>query len=190
MLHISQSDPLERNIRRRTALGIMAATDCARCEGLCCVALAFDRSEHFAFDKAAGVPCPHLGADHRCRVHDERAERGLGGCIRYDCGGAGARVVRSMGRSWRESQAAAHATFEAFRVERDVDEARTLLEAARRLDLPASHEDRRAGLATEVDRATQATWPDVAPRVAGFVRSLRRLPLVRLSPSSRRTPRG
>jgi hypothetical protein len=33
--------------------------DCARCAGLCCVLLAFDRGPLFAFDKPAGIACRH-----------------------------------------------------------------------------------------------------------------------------------
>jgi len=42
---------------RRRAL----RADCERCFGLCCVVPAFARSADFAFDKAAGEPCRHLG---------------------------------------------------------------------------------------------------------------------------------
>jgi hypothetical protein len=149
----------------------MAEADCSRCVGLCCVALAFDRSEHFAFDKAAGVPCSHLGGDDRCRIHDDRAVRGFGGCIRYDCGGAGARVVERTGASWRDGAASADVVFEAFRVEREVTAARELLETARGLPLPAEEESRRAALASALG---PATWPELAPRVGTFVKALRR----------------
>ncbi len=67
--------------------------DCARCVGLCCVALTLTRSADFAIDKPAGVPCPNLGADHGCRIHAELRPRGFPGCVAYDCFGAGQRVA-------------------------------------------------------------------------------------------------
>ncbi|MCZ9342093.1 pentapeptide repeat-containing protein, partial [Streptomyces sp. TRM76130] len=66
--------------------------DCARCFGLCCVALPFAASADFAFDKEAGRPCPNLGDDHRCGIHDGLRQRGFTGCAVYDCFGAGQRV--------------------------------------------------------------------------------------------------
>ncbi len=66
---------------------------CERCAGFCCVALAFDRGEAFAFDKPANEPCRHLSASARCVAHESRAERGLSGCIGYDCDGAGQHVT-------------------------------------------------------------------------------------------------
>ncbi len=149
-------------------------TDCSRCQGLCCVALAFERSADFAIDKPAGVPCQYLGDDDRCRIHGSRAARGFGGCVRYDCGGAGARAVASSTRPWRESAHAAEALYEAFRVERDVAEARVLLEAAGELPLPEAEELRRAALAAELD---PARWAVLAGPIRSFVRGLRRLPI-------------
>ena len=67
--------------------------DCARCVGLCCVAPAFTASADFALDKPAGVPCPHLGADARCGIHDRLRPSGFPGCAVFDCFGAGQHVV-------------------------------------------------------------------------------------------------
>jgi uncharacterized protein YjbI with pentapeptide repeats len=77
--------------------------DCARCFGLCCVALPFAVSADFALDKPAGRPCPNLAADHRCGIHDQLRQRGFTGCTVYDCFGAGQRVsqVTFGGRDWR-----------------------------------------------------------------------------------------
>ncbi|MDF2984482.1 MAG: oxetanocin resistance protein [Devosia sp.] len=71
----------------------MLRADCARCAGLCCVVLAFDRSALFAEDKPAGTPCIHLGSDCRCRIHASRKQRGYAGCVSYDCLGAGQRAT-------------------------------------------------------------------------------------------------
>ena len=70
--------------------------ECSRCSALCCVATSFDESEAFAFAKAAGTPCPQLGPDHRCRIHEQLVERGCAGCHVYDCYGAGPRATRAF----------------------------------------------------------------------------------------------
>ncbi|MEV7388832.1 pentapeptide repeat-containing protein [Streptomyces sp. NPDC091215] len=77
--------------------------DCARCFGLCCVALPFTASADFAVTKPAGTPCRNLGGDHRCGIHTELRQRGFGGCTVYDCFGAGQRVsqVTFGGQDWR-----------------------------------------------------------------------------------------
>jgi Pentapeptide repeats (8 copies) len=71
--------------------------NCDRCAALCCVAPAFRASADFAIDKAAGVPCPNLRADHRCGIHARLRERGFPGCAAYDCFGAGQRVTAAGG---------------------------------------------------------------------------------------------
>jgi hypothetical protein len=114
------------------------SADCSRCAALCCVSLAFSRSTRFAFDKPAGVACPHLTPADRCRIHDRLEGEGFAGCARYDCGGAGQRVVGEMfqGRSWRADPERARAMFDAFLALRDIHELHALLlTAARRLPL-------------------------------------------------------
>lgn len=69
--------------------------DCSRCAGLCCVLLPFARSADFAFDKAAREPCRHLSVTHRCDIHDRLLEKGMRGCVAYDCFGAGQSVTQS-----------------------------------------------------------------------------------------------
>ncbi|QNN52843.1 pentapeptide repeat-containing protein [Nocardioides mesophilus] len=71
--------------------------DCSSCVGLCCVALPFTRSADFGFDKAAGEPCRHLGADFGCGIHERLREAGMPGCVAFDCFGAGQRISRGAG---------------------------------------------------------------------------------------------
>ena len=113
--------------------------DCARCQGLCCVSLPFDRSEWFSFDKAADEPCPYLQPADRCALHARLVEAGHTGCVSYDCYGAGQRVVQELypGRSWRSDSRVARAMFAAFRRLRDVHELRLLLHEAKRVPMSA-----------------------------------------------------
>jgi Pentapeptide repeats (8 copies) len=67
------------------------------------VAPAFAASADFAIDKPAGTPCPHLGPDHGCGIHDRLRSSGFRGCVVYDCFGAGQQVAQHTfgGRDWR-----------------------------------------------------------------------------------------
>jgi hypothetical protein len=113
--------------------------DCAHCAALCCVALAFDRSPLFAFDKPAGEPCANLSAKGRCTIHADRAAKGFAGCEVYDCQGAGQAVTQGLfgGKSWRDDRALLGPMMEAFAVMRPAHEALGLLRLARRMSLPA-----------------------------------------------------
>lgn len=126
----------------------MLRADCAQCEGLCCVGLAFDRSELFAYDKPAGVACRHLTSCGACSIHDDLAAHGFAGCVRYDCFGAGQRVSREMfpGRSWKESAGVARAMFDALRAMRQVHELLLLLREAGGLRLSPCEREERAAL--------------------------------------------
>ena len=71
-------------------------SDCARCAGLCCTALCFARADGFPADKEAGRPCAHLLPDFRCRIHEQLEQKGLKGCLGYDCFGAGQFVIQEL----------------------------------------------------------------------------------------------
>ena len=129
--------------------------DCARCVALCCVSLAFDRSDLFAFDKPAGLPCPNLTSNHRCAIHPDLERHGFAGCARYDCSGAGQRVTQELfaGRSWQEDPALAGPMFDAFRAMRLVHELRLLLETAGRIPMTPEQARKRR----ELQNALQPT---------------------------------
>jgi hypothetical protein len=98
--------------------------DCSRCFGLCCVVPAFTASADFAIDKPAGQPCPNLGADFGCSIHDRLRRSGFGGCAAYDCFGAGQKVAQDTfgGRDWRRAPEIAGPMFAAFDVMRQLHE--------------------------------------------------------------------
>jgi len=91
-------------------------SDCANCLGLCCVAPPFAKSVEFAYAKAEGEPCRHLGKDCRCTIHDDLAERGFTGCIKFECFGAGQKVTNHQfkGLSWRDDHLTAKRLFHVF----------------------------------------------------------------------------
>lgn len=80
--------------------------DCSRCAALCCVGPSFEAGADFALDKEEGVPCPHLGPEHRCTIHDTLRQKGFPACAAYDCFGAGQRVVAALGGSVGVSESA------------------------------------------------------------------------------------
>lgn len=92
------------------------AADCSRCAALCCVALAFDASSQFPFDKAAGEPCRNLDVCGLCKIHDDLKSKGYGGCISFHCHGAGPRTTRDLfeGVSWQSDRALLSEMMEGF----------------------------------------------------------------------------
>lgn len=113
--------------------------DCTKCAALCCIALPFDKSEMFAFDKKGGEACRHLAVGHSCNIHGQLGDRGFRGCIQFDCQGAGQHVVQGVfnGASWQDDASLLPAMTEAFRAMRRVHELLVLLQAARGLPLGA-----------------------------------------------------
>jgi hypothetical protein len=112
--------------------------DCARCVALCCLATGFERSPDFGCTKAPGVPCAHLGSDDRCTIHPRRMALGFGGCVAYECWGAGQRVTGTIlgDRSWRGHPDAERA-FAVFRILVPLHHLRAILVAARALPAAA-----------------------------------------------------
>ncbi len=128
--------------------------DCSQCAALCCLALAFDKSELFGFDKAAGEPCRHLNNTAQCSIHSKLSRQGFGGCIQYQCGGAGQRVVQEVfsGQSWQSTPSLTEPMMEAFRAMRLVHRQLVLLKAAKALPLTTAQR-------AEVERLTRALSP-------------------------------
>jgi len=127
--------------------GLLRA-DCARCAALCCVGLAFDHSDFFAYDKPAGVACRHLGSNDRCGIHPQLEQRGFAGCVWFDCLGAGQRVTQELfeGRSWRDHPELSRSMFDAFRAMRLVHELLSLLRTASQFPLTFQQAEKQAAL--------------------------------------------
>jgi len=112
--------------------------DCARCAALCCMALAFDRSEMFGFDKPAGVGCRNLTRDRLCRIHGSLDDQGFGGCVAFSCNGAGQRVTQDLfdGATWQTKPQLIGPMISAFRVMRALHDILVLLNDAMALPIP------------------------------------------------------
>ena len=141
--------------------------DCTRCAALCCVGLAFDKGEMFAFDKPAGQACQHLKG-HGCAVHAKLANAGLRGCVQYQCDGAGQRVVQEVfaGQRWQNDPALLAPMLEAFAQMRQVHGLLALLKTASALPLPA---DKQRELVALEARLSPADWTPES--LAAFERS-------------------
>ncbi|MGS0686925.1 pentapeptide repeat-containing protein [Nakamurella sp. GG22] len=146
--------PPEPDLRRNLL------ADCSSCFGLCCVALPFQASADFAFDKDAGEPCRHLASkDFGCTIHDRLRERGLPGCTVFDCFGAGQQVsqVTFAGVDWRSAPGTASRMFAVLPVMRQLHELLWVLtEALSR----ASGDELHAELTAARDRVRQLTAAD------------------------------
>ena len=131
---------------------------CDACAALCCVMLPFDAGEDFGFGKAGGVACKHLQG-HACSIHADLADLGFAGCLRYDCLGAGQRVVQEVfaGQSWRSDPGLAEPMEQAFRAMRRLHEDHALLDAAARLPLTGDEDARRLALLADLDVAGRQT---------------------------------
>jgi len=108
-------------------------SDCAECFGLCCVALTYAQSADFALSKDAGIPCPNLQLDHRCRIHSRLRSEGFPGCVGYECFGAGQKVSRLTfaGQDWRSHPELAADMFRVFPVMQQLHEMLAYLWEAR-----------------------------------------------------------
>jgi len=156
--------------------------DCAQCVALCCVALAFDRSELFALSKQARSRCRHLNSQRRCSIHSIREQRGFGGCIRYDCLGAGQAVTRLFHPGvGPHTTGVPPAMLSAFVNMRAVHERLQLLHASAGLPLSESDACARHGLIqallvhrTSLARLEDFESSDLSLRVQHFLRSLRK----------------
>ena len=127
--------------------------DCGSCVGLCCVALGLTRSADFAIDKAPDQPCPNLQADHLCAVHPVLAETGFGGCVAYDCLGAGQKVVQVVFAG--DTSAPRREQTAAFRTVGPLHELLWYLRDARRREETRALHDRLGAAHDEVDRLTR-----------------------------------
>lgn len=134
--------------------------DCSRCQGLCCVAPAFDADQGFGHDKPAHQACHHLDAEFRCRIHDRLDAEGYAGCAAYDCHGAGPQLLARCGSpSWRE-QADPTPLFDAFLQQRRLHEMLLLLDLA--LPRAGPLAIRLAALLERVEQAAAGAPADVA----------------------------
>jgi len=120
ILSVNPGYPAPLSDRSRSSL----RADCEKCFGLCCVALYFSASEGFPKDKEAGQPCLNLQPDFRCCVHESLREKGLKGCLAYDCFGAGQKVSQVCfgGRDWRKAPESAQKMFRVFLIMQQLQE--------------------------------------------------------------------
>jgi len=145
--------------------------DCARCQGFCCVAPAFDAVQGFGHDKPAHQACCHLQADFRCGIHADLVQRGYPSCAGYDCHGAGPQLTAHLAAEppWPQ-RADAGALFDAFLAQRRLHEQVMLLRLAlARSDTPAL----RAQL-QRVEAAAVACAGEQAEALAAQTRELLR----------------
>jgi hypothetical protein len=143
--------------------------DCSRCCALCCIVPAYLAVQGFPFDKPAETPCRHLCATGGCAIHAQRHERGFGGCVGFDCHGAGQWVTAQFGGArWAESAATRRAMAHAYRHWLPRFEVAALLEAA----LPLVTESEQVALAERIENVLDGTL--TRREALHFVRSLLR----------------
>lgn len=154
------------------------SADCSKCAALCCIAFPFEQSAAFGEDKPAGQACSRLETSGRCSIHARRQADGYGGCVIYDCHGAGPWVTQVLfgGRSWLDDTALRAPMCEAFLKATGMRRLLVLLREAGKLDLTS---DDRALLDALSARAAGGAHPGaetdgLEPEVFGFLATLRR----------------
>lgn len=126
-------------------------SDCDHCFGLCCVALAFSRSDDFGHDKVAGEPCFHLDANARCSIHARREQLGYEGCEAFECLGAGQRASAVFAaQNWRRDTATARRLHARFALLLQLQEMRRALDEAAELGLTADLDADRQALLEQI----------------------------------------
>ncbi len=108
----------------------LRVADCSRCQGLCCVAPAFDADQGFGHDKPAHQACHHLDAEFRCRIHERLDAEGYAGCAAYDCHGAGPQLLARCGATPWSALPDPAPLFDAFLQQRRLHEMLMLLDLA------------------------------------------------------------
>jgi len=178
--------PSHRPVRR---LDLRA--DCAQCAGLCCVALALTASADFAIDKPAGRPCPNLGGDDRCTIHDRLPASGFPGCVAYDCFGAGQHVTQVTfgGLARRPAGDAAAELFAAFDVVRGLHELLWYLGEVLTLERAAEVHDAARALVGDTERLAAGDAAALR-RVDGEARRHRVDAVLRRASELHRAPHG
>ncbi|WP_316862694.1 hypothetical protein [uncultured Cohaesibacter sp.] len=150
--------------------------DCEKCAALCCVSLAFDKSDQFPIDKPNGEVCPQLNDSQTCKIYDEREANGYHGCMHFDCLGAGQRVVQEVfkGANWRDDRTLLPQMTEAFVLMRRVHEQLVLLNEVEKL--PLTPEERSAFEEFGEEVTPESGWTMdllLAYEQGGFERRLR-----------------
>lgn len=130
--------------------------------------LPFDAGEDFGFDKEAGVACRHLQGN-ACAIHSHLTDQGFAGCLRYDCLGAGQRVVQEVfaGQTWRSDPHLLAQMDRAFRAMRRLHEDHALLQAAERLPLTDEEEAQRLALMADMNVTGRQTQDSLSAYETG-----------------------
>ena len=146
---------------------IATTSDCAKCAALCCVAYPSDDMPGFAASKRSGEPCPRLAPCGTCTIYEDRERLGFGGCIAYDCFGAGQFVTQALSHSGAQPgrTVATQAMIDRFLLVRPAFD---LLRLAQRLaddDLPPERESRRVSIVRSLEDALLTGDPAIVEHV-------------------------
>lgn len=109
-------------------------SDCRACAALCCIAYAAEESPAFSASKDAGQPCLNLDDCGACKIYEEREAKGFSACLKFECFGAGQRVVQHAfdGHDWRDDPALLAPMLECFVSAKKACELLILLSYAKR----------------------------------------------------------
>jgi hypothetical protein len=158
-----------------TTAGLEIRSDCSRCAALCCIAFPSDEMPGFSASKQAGEPCPKLDQGGRCTIYDRREQEGFGGCIRFECFGAGQHVTQTLfgGRDWRDDPRLLDPMVEAFLSSRRVFELLYLVNHAKERELDPGQTETIEALKEELAEIAHAGGtPQGLDRIDGLLREI------------------
>lgn len=150
---------MNSQIKHQLSVFETLTSHCETCFGFCCAALYFTASDGFPINKEAGKPCPHLVEQYRCDIHPKLQEKGLKGCMAYECFGAGQRVAQKTynGKDWRENPQLKNPMFDSFLTVHKLHEMRWYLNCAEMTCQDADLLSRIQGLSQNIDQLAEGT---------------------------------
>ncbi len=160
-------------------------SDCSRCAALCCIAYPSDEMPGFSARKQAGEACPKLDACGLCSIYATRGRDGFGGCIQFECFGAGQHVVQTLfgGKDWRDDPALLRPMVESFLALRKCFDLLYLVDYARGLGPNGDERSVLDGIETELtEMAASAQTASDSARLRSVEARLRPV-LARLHPA-------
>ena len=89
--------------------------DCSKCAAFCCIALGYEKSDQFPYDKPQNERCKNLNNCDECTIHDQLEDQSYHGCIAFSCHGAGPHLVKCYSKiDWKKNPQLTEEVYDKF----------------------------------------------------------------------------
>ncbi len=89
--------------------------DCTKCAAFCCIALGYEQSDQFPYEKPQNERCKNLDSCDSCTIHDSLEDQNYHGCIKFSCHGAGPHLVKCYSRvDWKKDPKLTQEVYDKF----------------------------------------------------------------------------